>query len=126
VTTMVCFKADGAAYCMPVVATLAVRRTTGMITLPAPRPDVAGIIPGDPPLTVISPLGSGGTHILVVETGEHTFGLQVDMVIGLRRVADSDIRPAPRGQHRALISGTIESAGELVMVANPLALAARL
>lgn len=125
-TTMVCFTAAGAAYCMPVTATRAVRRTTGMITLPAARPDVAGLIPGDPPLTVISPLGTGGTHILIVETAEHTFGLQVDEVTGLRRVDDTEIHPAPQGQDQTLILGTIESGGELVMVTNPCALAARL
>ena len=97
-TTMVCFTAAGAAYCMPVEATRAVRRTTGMVTLPAARPDVAGLIPGDPPLTVLAPLGAGGTHILVVEIADHTFGLQVDTVTGLRRIADADIRPAPHGQ----------------------------
>jgi chemotaxis signal transduction protein len=123
---MVCFQSAGAAYCMPVQATRAVRPTTGMITLPAARPDVAGIIPGDPPLTVISPLGTGGTHILVVETGEQTFGLLVDAVTGLRRVDDADIRLAPHGQERALISGTIDAGGELVMITNPGALAARL
>ena len=125
-TTMVCFNAAGAAYCMPVDATRAVRRTTGMITLPAARPDVAGLIPGDPPLTVISPLGTGGTHILIVETGEHTFGLQVDAVTGLRRIDDADIGPAPKGQDRTLISGTIGTGGDLVMVTDPSALAARL
>ncbi len=125
-TTMVCFTAAGAAYCMPVEATRAVRRSVGVITLPAARPDVAGIIPGDPPLTVLSALGAGGNHILVVEIADHTFGLQVDSVTGLRRIDDADIRPAPRGQERTLISGTIETGGDLMMVTNPNALAARL
>jgi chemotaxis signal transduction protein len=125
-TTMVCFTAAGAAYCMPVEATRAVRRTIGMITLPAARPGVAGLIPGDPPLTVLSPLGAGGTHILIVEIADHTFGLQVDTVTGLRRIDDADIRPAPQGQDRALISGTIETGGDLMMVTNPSALAERL
>jgi chemotaxis signal transduction protein len=123
---MVCFTAAGAAYCMPVEATRAVRRTIGMITLPAARPDVAGLIPGDPPLTVLAPLGVGGGHILVVEIAEHTFGLQVDLVTGLRLIDDADIRPAPKGQDRTLVSGMIDNGGDLLMVTNPGALAERL
>ena len=125
-TTMVCFTAAGAAYCIPVEATRAVRRTTGMITLPAARPDVAGLIPGDPPLTVLAPLGAGGSHILVVEIAARSFGLQVDTVTGLRRVDEADIRPAPQGQDRTLISGMIDTGGDLVMITDPSALAERL
>lgn len=58
-TTMVRFQASGTAYCLPVEATMAVLRASGMVNLPAPHPDVSGIIPGDPPLTVISPFGTG-------------------------------------------------------------------
>jgi chemotaxis signal transduction protein len=126
VITMVCFHAAGAAYCLPVGSIRAVLRSSGMIALPAPHPDVAGIVPGDPPLTVIAPLGAGGTHILVVETGEQTFGLQVDTVTGLRRVDAANVHPAPHGQNRELISGTIDAWGELVMVADADALGARL
>jgi chemotaxis signal transduction protein len=97
-----------------------------MVSLPAPHPDVSGIIPGDPPLTVISPLGTGGAHILVIAADGLTFGLQVQQVTGLRRVDAVDIRPAPRGQHDQLVSGTIDSWGELVMVASADALAGRL
>jgi chemotaxis signal transduction protein len=125
-TTMVCFQSSGAAYCMPVQTTRAVRPATGLILLPAARPDVAGIIPGDPPLTVIAPLGAGGGQILVIDTGERIFGLLVDAVTGLRRVDDDDIRLAPDGQDRELITGTFDSEGELVMVTSPNALAARL
>ena len=125
-TTMVCFRASGAAYCLPVSATRAVLRADGMINLPAPGPDVAGIVPGDPPLTVIFPLGAGGTHILVVAAGKQTFGLQVEEVLGLRQVDESDIHPAPGGQDDELVSGTIDAWGALVMVADAAALAAKL
>lgn len=125
-TTMVCFRSAGASYCLPIDTTRAVLRSNGMIALPAPHPDVAGIIPGDPPLTVISPLGVGGMQILVVETERQRFGLQVDAVTGLRSIDDADIHPAPHGQDRALISGTIDAWGELVLVADAVALAAKL
>ena len=125
-TTMVCFSAAGAAYCLPVGAARAVRPADGVVALPAARPDVTGIVPGDPPLTVISPLGAGGRQILVVEAGEKRFGLLVDAVSGLRRVDDADIRHTPGGQDRMLVSGTIDAGDGLILVADPVALAERL
>jgi chemotaxis signal transduction protein len=125
-TTMVCFHTADAAYCIPVDATRAVRDISGMIALPARRPNVAGIIPGNPPLTVISPLGVGGENILVVEADGKTFGLLVDAVTGLRRIADGEIRLAPHGQDRPLISGTVDTDGRLTLIADPRTLAAQL
>ena len=37
-TTMVCFRSAGTDYCMPVHAARAVRRSSGMISLPDPVP----------------------------------------------------------------------------------------
>jgi chemotaxis signal transduction protein len=125
-TTMVFFSTAQAAYCMPVDATRGVRRSTGMVTLPAPRVGIAGIIPGDPPMTVMSALGGGGNHILILESGTTTFGLLVDSVTGLRRIAAADIGPPPEGQDLPLVSGTIDTDGDLVLVADLDALAGRL
>ena len=125
-TAMLCFHTAGSTYCMPVKATRAVRTTTGMRILPAARPDVAGIVPGDPPLTVISPLGGAGGQIIVVQTADQTFGLLVDEVTGLRQIDAADICRAPAGQQHAMVSGTIDADGELVLIADPVALAARL
>jgi chemotaxis signal transduction protein len=124
--TMVHFESGGTAYCLPVDAARGVRPATGLVALPAPGTDVAGIVPGDPPLTVIAPLGGGGNQVLVVESLGKTFGLLVDSVTGLRRVADAEIRTAPDGQERALVCGTITNGEELVMVTDPAALAGRL
>jgi chemotaxis signal transduction protein len=125
-TTMVRFDADGAKYCLPVQVTRAVRTSAGMIALPDPACDVSGIIPGDPPLTVISPLRSSGHHILVIEADGKCFGLLVDAVTGLTRVDDRDIQPAPHGQDRRLIRGTLHTDGQLVLLADPTELAGRL
>jgi len=122
-TTMVCFEAAGAAYCLPLDAARSVRTSDGLIALPDPASDVAGVIPGDPPLTVISPLHANGRHIIVVEAGDKRFGLLVDVVTGLELVDDGDIRPAPDGQHRQLVRGTVHTDGRVVFVADPLALA---
>jgi chemotaxis signal transduction protein len=123
---MVYFEAAGARYCLPVQVTRSVRIADEMIALPDPAVDVAGIIPGDPPLTVISPLRSNGTHVLVIEADGKTFGLLVDAVTGLRRIDDADIRPAPQGQDRPLISGTLDTGGSLVLIADPSVLARQL
>jgi chemotaxis signal transduction protein len=124
--TMVCFTAADTAYCLPVDATRAVRTTAGITALPRARRGVTGLIAGDPPLTVICPLGKGGSHILVVRTQDKTFGLQVDAVTYLYQVDDSKIGPAPNGQSRPLVSGTVERNGQLLLIADPDALAALL
>jgi chemotaxis signal transduction protein len=116
--TMVTFSAAGATYCLPVEATRAVRSSVGMVALPAPNSNVAGLLPGDPPLTVLSPFGSGGGHILVLQEGETTYGLLVDSVTGLEKIEESDIRPAPQGQQQELVSGSITINGELVLLTD--------
>jgi chemotaxis signal transduction protein len=124
--TMVCFQAAGSSYCVPLQATRSVRTTDDLVALPDPAADVVGMLPGDPPLTVISPLRSDGGHILVMEADNKSFGLLVDVVTGLERFEDAQVRPAPEGQDRTLVSGTVESDGRLVLVADPSALASRL
>jgi chemotaxis signal transduction protein len=126
VTTMVCFTAAGAEYCLPVHAARSVRTSDAMISLPDPNPDVTGMLPGDPPLTVISPLHSERGHILVIEAGDKTFGLLVDAVTGLRRIDDAELGPAPEGQGRQLVCGTLYSNGRMILVADPIALAGEL
>jgi chemotaxis signal transduction protein len=125
-TTMVRFQAAGSMYCVPVDAARSVCTTENLIALPDPATDVVGVLPGDPPLTVISPLRSEGRHILVMEADNKPFGLLVDIVTGLERFDAADVGPAPDGQARGLVSGTVEADGRLVLVADPSALARRL
>jgi len=125
-TTVVCFTAAKAEYCLPVASARSVRPVDGLIALPDPSADVAGMIPGDPPLTVISPLHSDLGQILVIEVGDKTFGLLVDAVTGVRRIDDKDIGPPPDGQKSRLVSGTLRSDGRLILVADPRALAGEL
>jgi hypothetical protein len=54
--------------------------------------------PGDPPLTVISPLHSEPGHILVLEAGDDPSGYS-STPTGLRRIDDADLGPL-RGQDR--------------------------
>jgi chemotaxis signal transduction protein len=101
-----------------------------LVTLPAARPDVVGIVAGEPPLTVLSPLGAvyaTAGQILILDTGAKSFGLLVDSVIGVRRVDPAGIRPAPAGQdERALICGTVDVDGQMMLIASADALGARL
>lgn len=124
--TLVCFRAAGTAYCLPVEVTRSVRPAAGLVQLPDARTDVAGVIAGSPPLTVIAPLGEGGDHILVVEAADKTYGLLVEAVTGLVRVGQDDISVSPDGQDRPLVCGTVHSGGQLMLVADAVALAARL
>jgi chemotaxis signal transduction protein len=125
-TTMVCFSCAGADYCVSVQATRAVRRTSGMIALPFSGVDVAGVLPGDPPLTVVSPLGATGTQVLILEAGGAVFGLLVDAVTGLRRIVETEISAPPAGQRHPFVIGTVQSGGRLVLVTDPEVLAVRL
>ena len=126
-TTMVCFTAAANAYCLPVGAVRSVGTTQGMVQLPDPSDDVLGILPGDPTLTVISPLGARGSRMLVIETGTTVFALVVDEVTGLRKIKEGDIRSARRGQEGSLVTGTLDSEeGPLLLVVDPIALAGRL
>jgi chemotaxis signal transduction protein len=125
-TTVVCFHCAGASYCLPVDSIRSVRLSDDIVALPAASTDVAGVIPGDPPLTVIAPLHGGGGQILVLEVGKATFGLLVDGVTGLRRIAEAEIHPAPTGQSLPLIRGTVNSGTGLLLVADQAALASRL
>ena len=120
--TMVRFSVGGTAYCLPVECTRAVRAATGMIALPSPRDHVVGLLPGDPPLTVLSPFGSTGGQVVVIET-DTVFGLLVDAVTSLCHVAEDSVRTAPQGQLRTLLSGSVEIDGQLVLLADPVAMA---
>lgn len=124
--TMVRFDSGGTAYGVPLLSARSVRTTEGLIPLPEPAAGVAGLIPGNPPLTVISPLRATGGHILVMEAGQKRFGLLVDRVTGICRVAEDEIRPAPEGQDRSLVSGSFDSEGVLVLIADPIELGAQL
>ena len=123
--TVVCFDAAGRSYCISVGSIRSVRLATGIVALPAPRADVAGILPGDPPITVVCPLGSTGSQVLVLEVGLKTFGLLVDSVIGLRQVTDAVGQP-PDGQDRDLVRETVVADGRLLLVADPAILAGQL
>ncbi len=121
--TMVQFEVSGSAYCLPVESTRAVRSSVGMVALPAPRPNVAGLLPGDPPLTVMQPLGPGGHQIIVMQVGRCAVRPPGRGGDGIARIDETTIREAPRGQDQELVSGSIDIDGRLVLLTDPLAVA---
>jgi chemotaxis signal transduction protein len=123
---MVCFRTTQGRFALPVESTLAVRKIDGLVGLPAPRMDIVGVLPGDPPLSVLSSLGDGGDQVVVVVSDGVHYGLRVLEVLGVRRVDDAMFGPPPNGQDGGLIAATLDGAGEMVLVADARALAARL
>jgi chemotaxis signal transduction protein len=124
--TMVCFRTGDGRFALPIESTRSVTTTEGLVNLPAPRADVIGVLPGDPPLSVLGSLGTGGDRVLVVESQGTRYGLHVLEVFGVQRFDDDQVGPAPKGQQGGLISGTVGGPDELTLVVDAQALAARL
>lgn len=124
--TMLCFRTSRGRFALPIEATVSVTTTDGLVDLPSPRADVIGMLPGDPPLTVLSSLGNGGRHVLVVESHSTRYGLHVLEVLGVQRFDDGEFGPPPKGQQGELISGTLGGADELTLVVDPEILEAEL
>ena len=82
------------------------------------------MLPDDPVLAVISPLGAAAdaAHVLVVTTPERDFGLLVDAVTEICTVADDRIRPAPDG---GVVVAVAERPDGMVLIADPSAIGAR-
>ena len=124
--TLVHFVTGDGKYCVPVEATIGVRSAAGLVPLPVPRPGVVGVLPANPPLTVLSLLGSGRDRILVLAAVGSTFGLLVEEVTGLSSIDEAEIGKPPEGQHEALICGVVGGEQGLEFLADPAALAKRL
>jgi chemotaxis signal transduction protein len=124
--TLVHFLTGGGRYCIPVEATVGVRSAAGLVPLPVARPGVIGVLPADPPLTVLSVLGSGRDRVLVLTAVGSTFGLLVEEVTGLSSIDEAEIGKPPEGQHEALICGVVGGEQGVEFLADPAALAKRL
>ncbi|KFF59628.1 hypothetical protein JF66_09830 [Cryobacterium sp. MLB-32] len=99
--------------------------SAGIRAVPGAGADIAGVLPGEPAVTVLSVLG-GGTHVLILELADLTFGLLVGTVTGLCLVDPGEIRAVVSAAHSTVVSGTVQAGGALAFVADPRALAARL
>jgi chemotaxis signal transduction protein len=123
---MVCFTTSQGRFAIPIEATLSVTTTDQLAHLPTPRADVVGVLPGDPPITVLATFGTEGQRVVVAVSDGLRFGLQVIEVVGVRHFDDDQIGPPPAGQEGELISGMVRGSDELTLVVDANALAARL
>lgn len=121
------FRTSNGDYAISVEQVAEVRRAIDLTPLPAPRPGVAGVVRrGDDVLTVLSVLGEGGAHVIVVDAEGLTFGLLVDEVTGVHRVDDSAVGPAPHGQVAGVVAGAIVEDDGVLLLLDAVALRERL
>jgi chemotaxis signal transduction protein len=105
--TFVRFRTDAACWLLPVEVVREVCETQGMTTLPSARPGVMGLVRrGGRSLSVLAPFGDG-RFVVIVETEGAAFGLVVKEVLGVVRVAEADVEPAPAGQRDSLVIGVV-------------------
>lgn len=125
--TIVRFRTAEGDYAVPVEQVLEVRSAAGLAPLPAPLPDVAGLMRCDNgALPVLTVLGSRGHHVVIVENGPLSFGLLVEEVTGVLKVDETQIGAPPTGQHQPLVSGVLHGDTGLVMLLDVDSLAGKL
>jgi purine-binding chemotaxis protein CheW len=108
-TTLVCFRTGDGEYAVPVEAVREVRSGGALLPLPGAQPGVAGLVEYEgKTLTVLTTLGTGEKQVLLLEHGDHAFGLMVEEVTRVMNV-DNQVGPPPRGQEQAYISGVVST-----------------
>jgi chemotaxis signal transduction protein len=107
----------------PMASVLEVRTAGELQALPGRREGIAGLVEKDGQvLTVLSTLGAGGAHVLLLSSAKGSFGLLTDEVLGVVDVTESEIQPPPLGQSRELVSGAINTRGRLELMVSVVAL----
>jgi chemotaxis signal transduction protein len=100
------FRAQDRRYAVDVAAVGGVLPLEGIEPLPAPRPDVLGVLGAEHErLTVIAPFGAVGEHVLVLLGAASRFGLVVEEVERVVRIEESAIGAAPEGQDLEIVVG---------------------
>lgn len=124
---IVCFRAPGGNYAVPVEQVSSVRPAAEITPLPSPRPGVVGLVSfGEKSLSVLSVLGSESGHVMLVEDDGLSFGLLVEEVTGVQQIDEATIGPPPPGQDRAVVGGVLSSDDALVMMLDLTVLRGRL
>jgi chemotaxis signal transduction protein len=107
-TTVLVFRNGDGHYAVPVEHCREVRPAAEVTPLATLGADVVGVLRWhDRALSVVAPLGPGGAHVIVLDTGAEPFALLVDAVVGIEHLDDGSVGDAPRGQRDALVSGTV-------------------
>lgn len=123
-STVLRFSASGIRYVVDVAMVVEVRDARELapllVGLPDPQPGVLGLLPdrdGGGAVSVLTLLGPGRLHVLVLRAAPRVFGLMVDEVHGLSRLTGHDAGPAPAGQRSEVLIGTVavpDAAGDTV------------
>jgi chemotaxis signal transduction protein len=109
---MVRFTTGFGAWVVAIEHVLEVRPSTVVRPLPAPERGVAGVLDHKgAAVPVLTSLGVGRRHVLVLESGSTVAGLLVDEVTGVVSIEPDSIGPAPAGQRSPLVEGTVREAG---------------
>lgn len=125
-TTLVCFRTGDGEYAVPVECVREVRSGDALLPLPGAQPGVAGLLAYEgKTLTVLTTLGTGKNQVLLLEHGDHAFGLMVEEVTRVMSV-DDHVGPPPRGQDQEYISGVVSTDDGLLLLVDIDALDERL
>jgi len=126
---LVRFVTEEGEFAIPVERVSGVRGAEAIHALPDARRDMAGLLHAEGrPIPVLSALGHGGGHVLVLRTAAPDaaipeFGLLVREVRGVIRVDQAAVFGPPEGQRAGLCSGVVVHDGELVLIADVAVLA---
>jgi chemotaxis signal transduction protein len=115
-TTVVSFRSGGQDWAVALDRVQRVLGARGLLALPDPRPEVAGLLHRDgETVTVVSPLGADRGQVLVLEDSGTSIGLLVDEVVGIERVP-REPGPPPPGQRSPLVAGVLAGATPLLLL----------
>jgi chemotaxis signal transduction protein len=116
-TTMVQFRTTQGQFCIPIENVREVRQGDDILPLPLPRAGVVGVVHTESEsLTVVSTLGGGDGHVLVLNSLHGHFGLLADEVCGI--VSIEELEPAPRGQATQVLSGVARTSEGTFLVVD--------
>jgi chemotaxis signal transduction protein len=111
------FRTAEGVFMAPIERVIGVRSAADLKPLPGRRDDVAGLIEhGGEVLTVLSSLGKNGSHVLLLNSKSGSFGLLVSEVLGLTKVDEAALGPAPEGRARDLVGGVVKVRGGMELL----------
>ncbi|MGD1032804.1 MAG: chemotaxis protein CheW [Candidatus Dormibacteria bacterium] len=110
--TLVHFATETGEWAVPIDRVQEVRLAVGITPLPAAKPGIAGLLRrGDEVIAVLSLLGAGAGHVLVIDGDGERYGLLAETAIGILRVEEDEIGAPPNGQEDPVVAGVIRADG---------------
>jgi chemotaxis signal transduction protein len=116
--TLVRFRTESGEFAIPVEFS---REVCVADVAPAPetRHGMAGMMRwGSDIIPVLTSLGAGSRHVLVLDAGEGPFGLLVSEVTEVVSVSEGRLMPPPRGHDGSAVVSVINLGPEIIMVVD--------